>query len=426
MHGLMDCNNFFVSCERVFNPALEGKPVVVLSNNDGCVISRSNEAKALGIPMGIPVYQIRDLVRQQNVQVISGNHTLYLDLSNRVMNVLGSEVERLAIYSVDEAFFDVPFDDDEKIYGLIAPIAKKIKKYVGIPVSIGAAPSRTLAKIASHIAKKERVDMDNVYLLTDMKAVPEKLKKIPVGDVWGIGRRLDASLKEYGINTAYDFTQMSRTWVKSQYSIVAERTQQELLGHDYAQITAVTESKQTITTSRSFGTTVRDIRTLSDAVVTFASNCGKRLRDQNSLTGMVAVHIRGDMHNENMPFYTNSCQLRLAMPSCSTMEIVKYAMLALRSIYREGYGYKKAAVTLSDITDNRAMQLNLFEPTDEPRQKKLMKAIDKINAHCGDTSVHLLAQGSASTWKPHKTYRPSKQGPLRIYSGMTRKEDNND
>ena len=419
MYGLVDCNNFFVSCERLFNPSLEGRAVVVLSNNDGCVISRSNEAKALGIPMGLPAFKIREYTNPNNVITLSCRHIIYRDISDRIMSLIGSEVENLQIYSVDECFFKVPYNDDESNYNFVAKLAAKVKQCIGIPVSIGVAPSRTLAKIASHIAKKTRNNSDNVFLLTKTNQFETILRSIPVGDVWGVGRRLSEKFMRYHIITAYDLSQAPMSWVKHQFTINEERTVLELNGEDCSKVNAIDEPNKSIMASRSFGKLINEKKILWEAVAYFASCCAERLRAQGSATTMVSVYIRCDEHKEQLAYYSNSCDIRLLTPTCDTTIITQHAYKAFNSIFRDGYQYKKAGVCVSHLVPNSDIQLNVFESIDVDKQKRLMNALDKINNTCGKGALILGAQGTEKKWSPRKEHIAQGSKVLRIYSGMT-------
>ena len=418
MVGLIDCNNFFVSCERLFNPSLNGKAVVVLSNNDGCVISRSNEAKALGIPMGLPAFKIKEYTNPNNVIMLSCRHILYRDISDRIMALMGKEVENLQIYSVDECFFKAPFDDDAKNEQFMRNLVIKIKQHIGIPVSIGIAPSHTLAKIASHIAKTQKSNQGNVHLLTNSHDIKHMLKLTPINDVWGIGRRLSQTFMGYGIRTAYDLSKVPLSLIKSQFSITEERIIRELNGENCTKISAVTEANKSIMSSRSFGKLVNDKKTLWEAIAYFTSTCAERLRNQESAANMISVFIRGDIHNDNQPFYTNSCDLRLGTPSYDTAYLTQQALKAFNSIYRDGYQYKKAGVVLSHLVKNSDVQLNLFDKIDIDKQRRLMNALDTVNKHCGKGTLILGAQGIEKKWSPRKEHTAQDSTALHIFSGM--------
>lgn len=418
MYGLIDCNNFFVSCERVFNPALNGRPVVVLSNNDGCVIARSNEAKALGIPMGCPAFQIKEYTDPRQVVQLSARHIVYADLSHRIMSIMGCEVEGLEVYSVDEAFFRTPYDDVEQNHKFLARLVKKVHRYVGVPVSIGFAPSRSLAKIASHIAKKDRRITDGVYWLVRPEAIDIILRRTPIADVWGIGRRLAASLMGRGIDTAYKFAQMPSGLVRALYSVTAERTQRELRGEDCQVVNPVTIAHRSLMTSRTFGQLLTDRREVQDAIVHFAQSTSRRLRDEHQVATTVMTYVRGDHFREDLPYYSNSCEMRLHTPSSSAMTIVHYALVAFNAIFREGYGYRKAGVMVSGLTPESGVQLNVWDTEDHGRQRALMQAIDGINQRYSAHMVQLVPEASQHSWAPRQSHLAPPSRTLRIYTGL--------
>lgn len=418
MYGLVDCNNFFVSCERVFDPRLNGKKVVVLSNNDGCVIARSNEAKAAGIPMGCPAFKIKEYTDPRQVIQLSGRHILYRDLSDRVMNIMTQEVENLQQYSVDEAFFVLPHEDVETSHRVMAELVRKIRQYVGIPVSIGFAPSRTLAKVANHIAKRDRRITDGVYWLVRPEAIDIILRRTAIEDVWGIGRRLSAKLKACGITTAADFVKMPPSLVRSQYSVTLERTQRELMGHDCQIANPVTIAHKTIMTSRTFGKVLTDRDEIADAIVSFAERTARQLRDEGSVAGSVMTYVRGDHFREDLPFYSNSCQLRLDTPTNDTMTIVRQALNAFNNIWRDGFGYRKAGVMALDIEHGGAIQLNVFDPEDHGKLRRLMTSIDGINNLYGKRSVKLAPGLQRGGWAPNQNHIQATSQTLHFYTGM--------
>lgn len=418
MYGLVDCNNFFVSCERVFDARLNGKKVVVLSNNDGCVIARSNEAKAAGIPMGCPAFKIKEHTDPRQVIQLSARHILYRDLSNRVMKILGQEVANVQQYSVDEAFFILPHIDAETSHRQMAEMVKKIKQYVGIPVSVGFAPSRTLAKIANHIAKRDSRITDGVYWLIRPEAIDIILRRTPIEDVWGIGRRLAASLKAKGIMTAGEFVKMPPSLVRSQYSVTLERTQRELMGHDCQAANPVDIAHKTIMTSRTFGKVLTNRDEIADAIVSFAERTARQLRDEGGVAGSVMTYVRGDHFREDLPFYSNSCQLMLDTPSSDTMTIVRQALNAFNNIWRDGFGYRKAGVMVLNIQRNNGIQLNVFDPEDHGKLRRLMNSIDGINNMYGRRSVRLAPGVQRGEWAPNQNHFQDQSKTLHIYTGM--------
>ena len=423
MYGLLDCNNFFVSCERVFDPRLNGKKVVVLSNNDGCVIARSNEAKAAGIPMGCPAFKINEYTDLRQIIQLSARHILYRDLSDRVMHILGQEVVNLQQYSVDEAFFILPHKDVETNHQLMADVVKKVNQYVGIPVSIGFAPTRTLAKVANHIAKRDRRITDGVYWLVRPEAIDIILRRTPIEDVWGIGRRLAASLQARGIKTAADFVKMPPSLVRSQFSVTLERTQRELMGHDCQIANPVTIAHKTIMTSRTFGKVITSRDEIADAIVNFAERTARQLRDEGSVAGSIMTYVRGDRFREDLPFYSNSCQLQLATPTSDTMTIVRQALNALNNIWRDGFSYRKAGVMALDIEHGSGIQLNLFDPEDHGKMRRLMTSIDSINNQYGRRSIKLAPDIQRGEWAPNQTHFYNISKTLHFYTGMINIDD---
>ena len=419
MYGLIDCNNFFVSCERVFDPTLNGRAVVVLSNNDGCVIARSNEAKRLGIPMGCPAFQIRDYTDSRDIVALSGRHVLYNDISHRVMSILGEEVENLQIYSVDEAFFTLPYDDVEQNHELMAKIIKRIQKYVGIPVSAGFAPSRTLAKIASHVAKKSKRITDGVYWLVRKEAIDIILRRTDINDVWGIGKRLSADLHSRGIDTAYDFAHLPPAQVRQLFSITVERTLRELRGEDCQVENPVTIAHKSIMSSRTFGHIITDRRQVQDAILSFAEKISRQLRREHSVAGSVVTYVRGDRFRKDLPYYANSCQIKLPCPASDAHTIVHHALLALANIFREGIAYRRAGVIALDINSDTAIQLNVWDNSHPERKRRLMESIDNINDHFDALQVKLAPQLLRGEWSPIRNHEDSKKYALRFYSGMS-------
>ncbi|MBO4813668.1 MAG: Y-family DNA polymerase [Muribaculaceae bacterium] len=422
MYCLADCNNFFVSCERLYDPTLNGRPVVVLSNNDGCVIARSNEAKAMGIPMGCPAFQIKKHTGSANfsqVVQLSARHTLYHDISLRIMSLLGRNCERLEVYSVDEAFFQAPFNDPAQNERFLRDLVERIYKYVGIPVSIGYAPTRTLAKIASHIAKKNPTTTQGVYGLTDASKIASALEKTAIGDVWGIGRRLTESLHNRGVATAAQFVEYPTSLIRSLYNITVAHTHAELKGIDCTAASPVTIAHKSIMNSRTFGGLITSRNEVQAAVVHFAEHCSRQLRREGSVAGTVMVYVRGDRYREDVPFYSNSCQLNLATPSSSALTIVHYALQAFSCIFKEGFAYRKAGVMLLNIKPEKTVQFNLFDKEDHNKQNRLMQAIDRINSRYATQTINLASTSSTGEWKPRQKHLNDKtQGCLHIYSGM--------
>lgn len=393
MYGLVDCNNFYASCERVFNPSLNGKPVVVLSNNDGCVIARSNEAKALGIKMGIPAYQIKDLVSSHGVAVFSSNYTLYGDMSGRVMSMLAELSPEIEVYSIDEAF--VNLDGIRDLESIGRKMVSGVTRGTGIPVSLGVAPTKTLAKIANKFAKKYPA-YDQLCIIDSEEKRIKALQLTEIGDVWGIGRRQAAKLQKQGIKTAYDFTRLSGAWVRKNMTVVGERTWKELHGISCIDMENAPPAKKQICTSRSFGKMLTDIDTISEAIASHASTCAKKLRKQQSYAASLMVFIHTNNFREDLPQYWKNTVIHLPVPTNDTQEIVRYALAGLRTIYLNGYQYKKAGVIITEITEGA--QLGLFDLVDRDKRERLMQAVDKINGEHGH-NIKLAVQGTGRGWK---------------------------
>lgn len=380
MYALVDCNNFFVSCERVFRPQLEGRPVVVLSNNDGCVVARSNESKALGIKMGTPFYQVRHLIEDKGLVACSSNYALYGDLSNRVMSILADTVPKIEIYSIDEAFLHLDGISLERMPGMCRELVKKIRRWVGVPVSIGVAPTKTLAKAASHFAKTYKGYKGVCMIDTDEKRL-KALELTPIEDVWGIGRRFAPKLREKGIRTALDYAGRPREWVDSNFNVNALRTWEELNGRKCID-EDTNERRQSICTSRSFADMLTDPQELSLRISDFAAVCARKLRDEGSVASEVTSFMYTNRFREDLNQYFPSATIRLEMPASSTHEIVGAALKAFRTIYREGYKYKKAGVIVSAISAADAIQPVLFDPGEELRKKqdRISSIIDSVNS----------------------------------------------
>lgn len=408
MIGHCDCNNFFVSCERTFRPDLNGKPVVVLSNNDGCIVARSNEAKALGIKMGTPLYQVRNLIERENVTVFSSNYRLYGDMSNRVMTTLREAVPNIEIYSIDEAFLNLDGIAENELYERGLALAKTIRKNTGIPVSIGIAPTKTLAKIAGKLCKKYPALKGCCYMHRP-EDIEKVLKKFPIEDVWGIGRRHFAKIKMWNVKTAWDFTQLPAEFVQKQLTITGLRTYKELKGEACIKMEHETVDKQSICVSRSFAKEMYDINELRSAVTTFAATLSEKLRRQKSCAWQLSVFIYTNRHKENEPQDYNIHTYRFGVATNSTIEICQMATHLLKKMYKPGYGYKKAGVIATDLTPENATQGSLFDTIDRERHKRLMNAIDTINRTQGNNTVAIASQAEITTFSnrnhtsPHYT-----------------------
>ena len=378
MIALVDCNNFFVSCERVFRPDLDGKPVVVLSNNDGCIVSRSNESKAMGIAMGTPYFKVKHLVENGQLTVFSSNYALYGDLSNRVMSILADEVPKIEVYSIDEAYLHIDGIAPDRISKLCRNLTEKIRQWVGIPVSIGVAPTKTLAKIASHFAKKYKGYRGVCMMDTDEKRI-KALKLTPIDDVWGIGRRLAPKMLEWGINTAYDFTQRPKEWVRERLGINGLKTWEELRGTVCID-EETSERRKSICTSRSFADMIEDQQELLLRVSDFAAMCAKKLREEGSATYDVTTFLYTNRFRDDLNQYFPSMTIRLNVAANSTQEIVSAALKAFRLIYRQGYQYKKAGVVVGNIIPAESVQGAIFDFDERAREKndRISKVMDSL------------------------------------------------
>lgn len=395
LFGLADCNNFFVSCERVFRPNLNGKPVIVLSNNDGCVISRSNEAKALGIKMGVPLFQIRNEIEKYNIAIFSSNYVLYGDMSHRVMSLLSCYTPKLDQYSIDEAFIDFSDMGDSKYmqkYG--QEIVRTVGKGTGIPISLGIAPTRTLAKVASKFAKKYKGYHGCCIIDTEEKR-QKALNLFEVGDVFGIGRKMKEHLSKYGIRTAADFARLDGEWVRTAFSITGYRTWRELHGEACISLDEL-PAKKSICVSRSFADEgITDKQKLEEAVANFASDCARKLREQNTICRQITVFAYTSRFRTDLPQDFININIRLEIGTNDTSEIIKNAIEGLRANYSEGnYAYKKAGVILWDISSANAVQGNLFDTRNRSKLSALQQTIDKINRRDGIGTVRNAIQGS--------------------------------
>lgn len=386
MYALVDCNNFFVSCERVFRPSLEGKAVVVLSNNDGCIVSRSNEAKAMGIKMGTPLFQLKRQVESGALVAASSNYALYGDLSARVMEVLADSFPKIEIYSIDEAYLFLDGFPPGKHIPMCREVRARVRKWTGIPVSIGIAPTRTLAKMASHFAKRH-----SGYAGVCAIDSPDKRRKAlaltPISDVWGIGRRLAVRMEECGVRTAEDFVNRPPEWVRSRFNLPGYRVWSELQGTDC--IAEETDRRrQSICTSRSFAEMLESAEELVPVVGDFAAVCAKQLRKDGSAAAVVTTFLYTNRFREDLDQYFPSASVRLPVAVSNTQEIVAAALRAFRTIYRDGYKYKKAGVTVGDICPDTAVQSSLFDEGSVLRERndRISELIDRVNSSTGGRS----------------------------------------
>ncbi|MCK5681595.1 Y-family DNA polymerase, partial [bacterium] len=391
--ALVDCNNFYVSCERVFNPRLIDKPVIVLSNNDGCAVARSNEAKALGIKMGVPVFQIKDIIKNNNVQVYSSNYALYGDMSNRVMQTLTQFTPDMEIYSIDEAFLDLSNFSRINLVEYGRNIKTTVEKWTGIPVSVGIAGTKTLAKIANRIAKYSK-KANGVLDLSNSKYMDKALESVEVGDVWGVGRKYAKFLTANGINNALQLRDADDNFIKKKMGIVGIRLINELRGISCYPLEQSPPRKKSITVSRTFKKGIESVNELHEAVAAYVSSGAEKLRKERLVAGVLIVYVMTNRFKEN--YYYNSTTINLPVRTNDTPELIGYARDGLRKIYKKGYQYKKAGILLNDLGSEEAVQANFFDTVDRVRSKKLMHAVDTINGDIGSGVIQYGAVGLAS------------------------------
>lgn len=397
MYALLDCNNFYASCERVFRPDLVGKPIVVLSNNDGCVIARSNEAKALGIPMGAPAFEYEESFIKYGIEVFSANFALYGDMSNRVMSILNEFSPDIEIYSIDEAFIRLKGFEHFDLLSHFQNARKKVSQGTGIPVSIGIAPTKALAKVANRIAKKYAERTGNVYLMDSEEKRIKALKWLKIEDVWGIGGQHAKRLKTLGVRTAYDFTCLTDSWVQKHLSIVGLRLKRDLSGIPTLDLEEV-KAKKNIATTRSFEQNLIELSDLKERISTFAVSCAEKLRQQQSTCKALMVFVHTNGHRKDLPQYAKNIVIKLPFASNSNMELTHYANIALEKIFKKGFHYKKAGVIVLDFVPESQAQLSIFENSD-PRHIELMKTVDSMNQKYGQQKIRLAIQDQKRVWK---------------------------
>lgn len=405
LFALCDCNNFYASCERVFNPALRGVPVVVLSNNDGCVIARSNEAKALGVGMGEPYFKGRELMERHKVQVYSANFVLYGDISARVMNTLARFTPDLEIYSIDEAFLALDgLSQDTPAY--VKDIRDAVKKEVGMPVSIGVAPTKTLAKVANKIAKKHSAD--GVFCLLEQTDIDRWLKTIEVRDIWGIGGEKAEFLKRHGIENALQLKNSTDEWIKKHLTVVTLKTVWELRGIPCLPLEEILPDKKAIGTSRTFGHEVSGLDELTEAMAAYTAKAAEKLRRQRSVCGYVQVFVETDRFKEGR-FYTNSAGIDVTPPTAYTPDLIKTAVQLVGRVYRSALRYKKAGVVLTNLSPEAREQGFLFDATYmDTAKQRLMRAVDGFNRSANSGKIFSAAEGIKQPWymkQAHKSRR---------------------
>lgn len=398
--ALVDCNNFYASCEKLFDPKLASKPVVVLSNNDGCVVARSAEVKALGIPMGVPWFKIQKEAKQYGIVAFSSNYALYADMSNRVVEVLGQFTPSLEVYSIDESFLDLSgFNRDLVEYG--QEIRQRIQQWLGLAVCVGIAPSKTLAKLANHCAKKGLAGSGGVCDFTTLteSQLTQLFAGIDVGEVWGVGRKIEARLADMGIFTVLQLREADPDLIRSKFSVVLERTVRELRGVSCLDLEEVAPDKQQIMCSRSFGQYVYDRDQLEEVVASYVARAAEKLRKQASLAGALMVFIRTNPFNPKEPQYQRSMTIPLPEATADTRVLVMWALKGLKRIYRPGFAYQKAGVMLSELRPKAMAQVSLFADLEDDRGQRLMATLDVINQRWGRGTLRSAAEGMEKPWQ---------------------------
>ena len=398
--ALVDCNSFYVSCETLFNPKLRNKPVVVLSNNDGCIISRSNEAKALGIKMGEPYFKEKDVIVKNNVQVFSSNYSLYGDISRRVMRTLKRFNSNIEIYSIDEAFLDLSNFSDDEIEGVGHEIRNVVLKWTGIPTSIGIAKTKTLSKVANHIAKKKQ---SGIVSLIGIENIDPILEKVEINDVWGVGKQLTKFYHQNGIYNAKQLKNKSNTWVKKSSNVLSSRTAMELRGISCIDLETTNSKRKSCVVSRSFGKRVEHFQELKEAIVGYVLNASEKIRSESLVTKSITVFVRTSPFQNRYGFYSNSKTIDLPITTNNSIEIVKAALNALENIFKNGYRYQKAGVMLSHLSESTNNK-NLFSSERDEKIKNLMKSIDNTNYRYGRSTLSLASAGVHKKWNSKRQH----------------------
>lgn len=397
MYALVDCNNFYCSCERLFNPKLDKKPIVVLSNNDGCAIARSEEAKALGIAMGTPAFMMEKYLQSQQVAVFSSNYTLYGDISDRIMKTLADFVPAIEVYSIDEAYLHLHDLSTASLPALGRRIRKTVWKNIGIPVSIGIAPTKTLAKMANRMAKKHHKET-GVFCAATREQIRQMLENTSVEDVCGIGHRYALLLNAHKFRTALDFANAPADWVRKHLHVVGLRVQNELSGTPSIADELEVKAKKNICTSRSFGQRLTSMHDILEAVANYTANCAEKLRKQGSCCRVMEVFVQTNPHKTAEEQYMQAIEIELERPTNSTSVLIKYATRGLKLIFKEGYRYMKAGVVLKELVTETAVQSSLFDTADHKKNNSVMKTMDEINKLMGKNLVRMATQGFEKTY----------------------------
>ncbi len=398
--ALIDCNSFYVSCERLFNPKIRRLPVVVLSNNDGCIISRSNEAKALGIKMGEPYFKARNIIIKNNVQVFSSNYSLYGDISRRVMRTLKRFNSKIEVYSIDEAFLDLSNFSDKEVKDVGKEIRNTVLQWTGIPTSIGIAETKTLSKVANHIAKKQK---SGVVSLVNIKDLDPILEKVEVRDIWGVGKQLSKFYIKNGIYNAKQLKNASNTWIKKTKNVLSSRTAMELRGVPCIEIETKQTKRKSCCVSRSFGKKVEKLRELKESVTSYCLNAAEKIRSESLVCKSITVFIRTSPFQNKGIFYSNSKTIDFPIATNNSIEIVKNALAGLDLIYKDGFKYQKAGIILSGLSDSEKGN-SLFKSTKDERIKNLMQSIDNTNYRYGRSTISLASAGINKKWSMRRQY----------------------
>jgi DNA polymerase V len=401
--ALVDCNNFYVSCERVFDPQLVARPVVVLSNNDGCVIARSNEAKSLGVKMGTPLFQIEQLIDAYNVRVLSSNYALYGDMSQRVMGTLQDFTPEVEVYSIDEAFMRVEAKTTRALGRQASEVRERVLRWTGIPVSVGLAPTKTLAKVANHLAKKSP-DAQGVLALNNVQEQTRALDETPVEEVWGVGRSYAKLLRSFGINTARKLRDADRRWVRQRMTVVGARIVEELRGVSCLALEQCPSPKKSVTCSRSFGVPVITLEEMREAVAVYLTRAAERMRRHGMAAGAVTVWINTNSFT-NDPQYSNTITFELAAQTDTTDELLAWALRGLERIFRAGFPYKKAGVMLTRLVPADGLTMRLYGDEKFERSRRVMKALDEISRKHGRDAVRFGVSPSRARWATRFTRR---------------------
>ncbi|RVU81727.1 Y-family DNA polymerase [Leucothrix sargassi] len=391
--AIVDCNNFYASCERVFRPELNGQPVVVLSNNDGCVIARSNEAKALGVPMGAAYFKAKRFLEQNNIAVFSSNYALYGDMSHRVMEVLSRFAPRMEVYSIDEVFLDFEGFDEWDLHAYGSKVCNTVEQWTGIPVSIGFGPTKTLAKLANRVSKK-RADLNGVFDFNSAENTDLILKGVEIGDVWGVGRRWADKLRAQGIHNALDLKNCDAENIKKRFNVVLARTTRELQGVSCLGLEEVQADRQQVLCSRSFGTRVTEAHDMRAAITHFVTRACEKLRKQALLASAIRVHVSTSPFDDKGEYYSNAASQELMLPSDDTRALVNIAQQLLKTIYVPGHSYQRAGVLLMGLVSHSGQQQDLFSGVQSSQSGALMDTLDAINQKMGSGTLRLAGEGS--------------------------------